>query len=239
MNTMKTELLRVVQQRLQYLGYYKLLVDGQEGPGTRIAVVNFKREHGLLARPKIGPLTLTAMMSEHAKQAPKPKAVKGEPFWLTEARSLLGTREVKGAGDNPIIMGWADALDQWYPGDDVPWCGLFMAHCMSVGAPNEPQNFNRLGARAWRAYAQKIEPCVGAIGVFWRTHKTQSVNGHVAFLLAEGPDYYIILGGNQDDNVTIGKIAKERLLECRAPTGWQGKPLPALTLEGALSENEA
>ena len=237
--SMKKELLTVVQQRLKYLGYYRLRVDGDEGPGTQNAVIDFKRAHNLAPRAKIGPLTLTALMNEQAKHAPKPKPIEGEPSWITEARRLLGTREVRGKGNNPIIMDWAQELDQWYPGDDVPWCGLFVAHCMDQGAPEEAQDFNRLGARAWRAFGVEVEPSAGCIGVFWRTHKTKSVNGHVAFILGEGPDYYVILGGNQSDNVTITKIAKDRLLECRAPKNWVPGDLPRMTVAGAMSRNEA
>lgn len=235
----KVELLTVTQQRLKYLGDYHLRPDGVEGPGTDNAITEFKRRHGLTPRPKIGPLTLTALMSENAKHAPKPKPVEGEPLWLAEARRQLGTREVRGKGNNPIIMDWAEELDQWYPGDDVPWCGLFVAHCMHVGSPQSAQEFNRLGARAWRAFGVEVEPSLGCVGVFWRTHKTKSYNGHVAFIIGEGPGYYVILGGNQSDNVTITKINKDRLLQCRAPQGWVPEPLPRLTLAGALSRNEA
>ena len=235
---MKDELLVVLQKRLQYLGYYHLEIDGEEGPGIDNAVTSFKRNHGLNPRPKIGPLTITAIFSDKAKKSPIPKVKNNKPVWLLEAYSLLGTKEVKGKDNNPIIMNWAYELDQWYTGDDVPWCGLFMAHCMRVGSPNEPQNFNRLGARAWRAFGKEVPPSLGCIGVFWRTHPTQSNNGHVAFIIGESRDYYVILGGNQSDNVTITKISKNRLLECRAPNNWTPKKLPKMTLAGALSKNE-
>lgn len=241
MGEMSKQCIRTLQLRLKYLDYYHVIVDGEEGPATRNAVTAFKGRNGLTPRPLVGPLTLTKMFDVGAIKGAKPKPVDGEPPWLTHARSLLGTKEVRGKGNNPEIMAWADEIDlAWYPGDDIPWCGLFVAICMHVGAPHEPQeHFNRLGARAWRDYGVAIDPCVGAIGRFWRTHKTQSVNGHVAFIIGEGSDYYVILGGNQTDNVTITKIAKTRLLDCRAPSGWQGEKLPPLTVAGALSQNEA
>jgi len=238
---MKTELLTVVQQRLKYLGYYHLLIDGDEGPGSRNAVIRFKKNHGLAARAKIGPLTLTAIFSEQAKPAPTVLPATTDdssPPWMSEARNLLGTKEKTGKGNNPVIMQWAADLDQWYPGDDIPWCGLFVGHCMAVGAPDESQDFNRLGARAWRAFGKKVKPSAGCIGVFWRTHKTKSFNGHVAFILGESLDYYVILGGNQSDDVTITKIAKNRLLQCRGPMDWLPLTLPQMTLSGALSQNE-
>jgi len=150
----------------------------------------------------------------------------------------MGTREVPGPSNNPVIMGWAKNLDQWYTGDDVPWCGLFVAHCMAVGAPQEPQAFNRLGARAWLNYGVACEAVSGAVAVFWRTHPTKSWNGHVALLTGQSDTAYRVLGGNQSDNVTETWISKDRLLGFRAPEGWNGADAP-MARTGALSTNEA
>ena len=233
------ELITVIQQRLNYLGYYHSSIDGEEGPATDNAISAFKRNHGLNPRPKIGPLTITAIFSEDAKKAPRFKNNNNDFPWMIEARSLVGTREVLGKNNNPIIMDWARDLDQWYPGDDLAWCGLFMAHCMKVGSPEEPRNFNILGARAWRAFGKEVPPSYGCIGVFWREHPTQSYYGHVAFILAEYDDYFVILGGNQNNSVSISKIAKNRLLVCRAPHNFIETSLPRKSLNGALSTNEA
>lgn len=235
---MAYNLLNLVQGRLKALGYYTGAVDGVAGPLTSMAVVEFKRAHGLLARDYIGPLTMLALFSADAKRAPVPEPVAGEPLWLAEARRLMDTREVPGPASNPEIMQWAEDLNQWYPDDSVPWCGLFVAHCMAVGAPSVPQDFNRLGARAWRAYGVPAMPCIGAIAVFWRTHKTRSVNGHVGFIVGADADSFHILGGNQSDNVTVTRIARSRLLECRAPAGFTGDPDLRPAIGGALSTNE-
>lgn len=236
---MAYNLLNLVQGRLKALGYYTGAVDGVAGALTSMAVVEFKRAHGLRARDYIGPLTMMSLFDLDAKRAPEPERVAGEPLWLAEARRLKGTREVPGSASNPAIMQWAEDLNQWYPDDSVPWCGLFVAHCMAVGAPAAPQNFNRLGARAWRAFGVPVVPSIGAIAVFWRTHKTQSVNGHVGFIVGADESSFHILGGNQSDNVTVTRIARSRLLECRAPAGFTGDPVLQPVIGGALSTNEA
>ena len=173
-----------------------------------------------------------------AKAAPAPIAIGNEPPWLTEARSLLGTRETPGSASNPIIIDWARNIDQWYPGDDVPWCGLFVAHCMAAGAPDEPQAFNRLGARNWLEYGQAADAELGAVVVFWRTHKTKSWNGHVAILTGQSHTALRVVGGNQSDNVTETWIARDRLLGFRKPMGATGVSAP-VARTGALSVNEA
>lgn len=231
-------LVATTQGRMADLGWYKGRIDGDEGPMTENAMSRFKAAHGFRERPYPGPLTLATLWSPNVKSAPKPVHKSGEPTWLAEARNLLGTREVRGSANNPEIMQWARDLDQWYTGDDVPWCGLFVAHCMAVGAPDEPQDFNRLGARAWMNFAVECGADVGAVAVFWRTHKTRSWNGHVAILTGQSDTAYRVIGGNQSDNVTKTWISKDRLLGFRGPDGWKGALAPKART-GQLSTNES
>lgn len=241
--TFTQNIVAALQSRLAALGYYRLRVDGLPGSGTSNAVIRFKEAHGLRARDLVGPVTLTALFSPAAKPWQPPAPVDGEPPWLTEARGLLGVREAPGPANDPTIMGWARELDQWYPGDDIPWCGLFVAHCMAVGAPNEPQNFNRLGARAWRAYGIEVDknnPPLGAVCVLWRTHPTQSVNGHVFIVTGQNRDALRGVGGNQSDMVSEMWFDRERVLGCYIPASYTDVLPPAPTAPtGTLSTNEA
>ena len=231
------DLNRAIQTRLADLGYYRLRIDGIHGPGTSSAVVRFKAAHGLRARDYVGPQTLTLLFGKDAKPAPMLYPVGNEPAWLTEARKLLGTREVAGSRSNPAIMTWARDLDQWYPGDDVPWCGLFVAHCMSVGAPDTPQNFNRLGARAWGDYGVKAGFDLGAICTLWRTHPEKSWHGHVFIVTGIADDAVRGIGGNQGDTVSETWFSRDRVLALRKPDVAL-KPAPRAT-KGTLSTNEA
>lgn len=235
------DLIILVQARLKDLGYYSGFLDGEDGPLTRLAIVRFKETNGFRAREYVGPLTHQRLFDPAAKKSPMKSPVRGEPPWLTEARALLGTDEVAGVGNNPVIMQWAEDMDQWYPGDDTPWCGLFVAHCMTKGAPEEPQTFNRLGARNWAEYGKEVEPSVGAIAVFWRTHPTKSWNGHVGFFVGADDTTYHVLGGNQSDSVTVTRISKHRLLAARGPTSWGGgsKLVPVIGPQVTVSTNEA
>lgn len=235
------QLLASNQTRLADLGFYHLRVDGIDGPGTQDAFTRFKEANGFRSRPYPGPKTLARLWSPGAKRAPEPVSSGGDPKWLTKARSLLGTREVPGKGNNPIIMSWAKDLDQWYPGDDVPWCGLFVAMCLSYGFPNEPQDFNRLGARNWMDYGIACgDEYLGAVAVFWRTHPTKSWNGHVGILTGVSDDAVRIIGGNQSDNVTETWISRDRLLGLRFPRDPKLKTVLAPTARtGQLSTNES
>lgn len=233
-----SELVRSTQGRLSDLGYYLGNLDGESGPYTENAMSRFKAENGLAARSFPGPLTMKALWAENAKPSPRPTSIGNDPEWLTEARFLLGTKEVPGKANNQIIMGWAKNLDQWYPGDDVPWCGLFVAHCMSSGSPKEPQNFNRLGARNWLGYGVSCDERLGSIAVFWRTHRTNSFNGHVGILTGRNESAVRIIGGNQSNNVTEVWMPRDRLLGFRCPANWNGFMAPVFAT-GQMSTNEA
>ncbi|MCV0395493.1 MAG: TIGR02594 family protein [Rhizobiaceae bacterium] len=237
--TLKDQAFEAIQTRLKELGWYAGKVDGLTGPLTETAVTDFKRASGLNPRVFIGPITLTRLFDAGAETRPKPKAVAGSLPWIVEAERLKGTREAAGAANNPVIMKWADDLDQWYSGDDVPWCGLYVAHCMAVGAPLDPQDFNRLGAREWLKYGRAVDPQKGAILVFWRGSKA-GWQGHVGFYVGEDAGAYHVLGGNQSNAVTVARIARNRLLGARWPKSFSASgERVSLDAAGALSTNEA
>lgn len=163
-----------------------------------------------------------------------------EPAWVQTARSLLGTREEQGAGDNPVIVAWAAKFGGWvasfYQHDEIPWCGLFVAHCLQETGVVPPKDF--LAAKSYAAWGDECDPAIpGAILVFGRQG-----GGHVGFYVAEDDTAYHVLGGNQSDAVTITRVAKERLISARWPTGeskgWFTRPV-VIDAHGALSRNEA
>ena len=58
-----------LQKRLQALGYYDGEIDGQFGPGTKAAVVDFQKNNGLDTDGLAGAETLTLLYSQDAKPA--------------------------------------------------------------------------------------------------------------------------------------------------------------------------
>lgn len=165
-----------------------------------------------------------------------------EPRHMQIARSLIGTREVPGSGNSSTIMGWAKrlgtkALGMAYNADSVPWCGVFVAHCLrEAGLPTAPI---AVRAKAWATWEANLGPSVlspGAVLVFEREG-----GGHVGFYVGEDATHYHVLGGNQSDMVNIMRLAKGRCIARRWPRGVPvlGKPVH-LTASGApVSRNEA
>lgn len=159
--------------------------------------------------------------------------------------SLLGTQEVIGKGSNKTILSWRDTLNQngviveGYSDDSIPWCGLFIAYLtfMRRRLSNEVVS-NPLWARNWVNYGEKSpEASLGDILVFVRNG-----GGHVGIYIGEDSTTYHVLGGNQSDNVTITRIAKNRCIAVRRPK-YNTKPDSVkpykLKSGGTISTNEA
>jgi len=162
--------------------------------------------------------------------------------WIQTAKSHYGIKEIPGSRSNQTILNWAKQLTGWprnyYKNDDIPWCGLFVAHCLldnDIPVTIE----NPLSAKAWNEYGVKIKPCFGAIMVFSRNG-----GGHVGFYMSEDNSYYHILGGNQSNSVNVTKVAKSRFLGARWPKGYdtlyqQNKEIVIhKSFDGEISTNE-
>lgn len=164
------------------------------------------------------------------------------PLVIQVGLKLLGVAEVVGAGSNGTIIGWRDELNlagvkiSGFSDDDVPWCGLFaaiVAHRAKKSVVKNP-----LWARNWEKFGVKSKRAgLGDCLVFVRNG-----GGHVGWYIAEDADAYHVLGGNQGNEVSIARIAKNRCVAIRRP---QYNVVPAsvkayqVGASGSLSMNEA
>jgi uncharacterized protein (TIGR02594 family) len=233
-----------IQRALAALGYTPGAVDGVWGRQTAAAVRTFQSRHGLEPDGVVGPITLAKLFPTAA--APAAGAATGDALddpglvWFQEARRLIGTRETPGAGNNPKILDWAGQQGIAYGGDDIPWCGLFVGHCVTATLDREPTPTGVLSARAWQSFGIKTPPTPGAVMVFWRK-SLQSGLGHVGFYAGEDKTAYRILGGNQSDSVSLAWIKKDRLVGARWPATI-APPVPQaieVARNDTLSWNEA
>ncbi len=207
---MASSAVRQIQQALKNKGFDPGPIDGVWGRKTIAAVRRFQQQQGLEADGIAGPKTSAALFAD--------TAAVNDPLlpWFEEAKHLMGTKEVLGDKDNPVIMDWAKNLDIHYAGDDVPWCGLFVAHCVGATLQQEVLPGNPLGARRWENFGTATDPRFGAIMVFWR-ESLASGKGHVGFYAGEDDDAYQILGGNQSDQVCLMWLSKDRFRCARWP----------------------
>lgn len=161
------------------------------------------------------------------------------PKMLLKALEFYGLKEVAGANNNPIIMGWAKQTGQspFYNADSVPWCGLFMAFCAKEAGWKIPSVAVR--ASEWSTWGNPVtSPMLGDVLVFTRTG-----GGHVGIYVGEDKDCYHVLGGNQGDSVSIIRIEKKRLNAARRASWIFNQPENVRVIQlaptGAVSQNEA
>jgi uncharacterized protein (TIGR02594 family) len=208
---MASNKITAIQEALLQKGFSPGEIDGVWGRRTIAAVKAFQRSAGLTADGIVGPLTEKALFPLANSQPSDPLLP-----WMAEAENLVGTNEILGSRSNPVILDWAGSLDIQYPGDDIPWCGLFVAHCIGSTLPEEILPPNPLGAREWERFGDPTAPRLGAVMVFWRESR-QSGKGHVGLYTGEDEGAFRILGGNQGDKVCLAWISKERLTKARWP----------------------
>lgn len=153
------------------------------------------------------------------------------PVWMAEASKWVGQKEVPGPGVNAWIKSmWLDLKNgAWlwksYGQDDskLPWCGAFVAYCLAKSGMTYPANY--ASAKAWVNWGTAItRPMVGAVAVFQRKG-----GGHVGFVTAvRWNGDLVILGGNQNDGVTVADFPVRDLVALRWPGVGVGQPAPEL-----------
>ncbi len=203
-----------LQQRLAQKGFDPGAVDGIWGRRTELALKRFQAASGLVVDGIIGANTRLALFG--AIMPVDPVNDPGLP-WLQEARRMIGLKEDPSDRSERKLLDMADDLNLGYKDDSIPWCGLFVAHCIASTLSAEPLPTNPLGARNWARWGAPCEPMLGAVLVFWRGKK-DGWKGHVGFYAGEEKGgVFHVLGGNQGDKVCVTRIAGDRLLAARWP----------------------
>lgn len=159
--------------------------------------------------------------------------------WIAAARRYVGTKEVPGSGNNPIIVRWWQAIRSSIRDDLTPWCAGF------VGGVLEEAGIVSSRSAAARSYLKwgtaLSKPAYGCVVVFWRGSPS-GWSGHVGFVVGKDQrGNLMVLGGNQGDMVSIKPFGAERVLGYRWPAGAAAPnyTLPLLNSDGRLSQNEA
>lgn len=119
-----------------------------------------------------------------------------EPAWLLLMRERLGTQEVPGAADNPVILDWFAKIGHpEIEADEVSWCAVTVgATLKDCNLPIPPRDVNMM-ARSYLSYGVKCAPQPGAIAIWPRGKAWQ---GHVNVVESVTDDGKVIcIGGNQ------------------------------------------
>ncbi len=141
------------------------------------------------------------------------------PKMVNAALQFLGVKEIPGNKSNPIILNMAKELGigDIYTNDDTSWCALFINYLMLItGKPmvhTGGDKYNLLRAKwlvNWGTHVPIGEEKLGDIAIFERPG-----GGHVAIVIAITPSTIVVLGGNQNNAVTITEMPKSREIAVR------------------------
>lgn len=126
--------------------------------------------------------------------------------WIEEAKTMLGKKEVT-ENNAPFIKAMQKGLGWEWLGN-VPWCGVFVAHCLKKADLHYPTDGYR--AKSYKTLVKKLDqPCIGCIVVFDREG-----GGHVGFIVGQTQDgRLMVLGGNQGNKVSIAPFSRTRKIE--------------------------
>ncbi|MDD2902008.1 MAG: TIGR02594 family protein [Syntrophales bacterium] len=133
-----------------------------------------------------------------------------QPRWLKIAAQemQLMVRETPDPDtDNPRILAYHRSTCGQASSEEVPWCSAFVNWCIEQ---SELKGTRSARAVSWLRWGRPLaEPRPGCIVVLWRSNNPEE--GHVGFYWGAEGDRILLLGGNQQNAVTIQGYARSKV----------------------------
>ena len=150
------------------------------------------------------------------KKTPSPPKESGMAITAYDlAMRYVGIKEVPGTEDNPLLLAMRQLDNDWPEHDEVPWCSGFMNWI--AWHLRLPRSKN-LMARSWLNVGKPVSLTRAAPGfdvvILWRG-TPEGASGHVGLYAGHSDGKIKILGGNQNNAVTIAEYPANRLLGIR------------------------
>lgn len=140
------------------------------------------------------------------------------PNWYQLAKTQVGTKEVKGAGNSKKILEYHKATTLQATEDSVPWCSSFVCWVLEACGIRSTRS---AAARSYSSYGESVSKAkiqIGDIVVFQRGNS--SWQGHVGFFAGwanKDKTSVSVLGGNQSNSVNISSYPTYKLIAIRRP----------------------
>ncbi|HLL52836.1 MAG TPA: TIGR02594 family protein, partial [Myxococcaceae bacterium] len=162
-------------------------------------------------------------------------AASDKPKWMDIAMGELGQKEIAGSSSNPRIVEYHASTSLKASSDETAWCSSFVNWCLSRAGV---KGTNSAAAASWVTWGNtSATPKNGAIAVIYNAsaaNSSLSTSGnHVGFLVEETDTHFVLLGGNQSNQVKVSSFAKSKwkLKGYRWPTASQQNGTPPPTTE--------
>lgn len=188
--------------------HLQLIADGVFGPDTYAAVRLFQASVGLgidgIVTPEIWAALERKDLAPHLVDAPLPADFRSTP-WMICAMREKGQREISGGRHNPRILQYHATTTLRATTDETPWCSAFVNWCLlQTGITGT----NSAAAKSWAEWGKPSAAIPGAITVLQDLKATSGSGYHVAFLVQDAGAHYLLLGGNQHNEVRTSKYPK-------------------------------
>lgn len=138
-----------------------------------------------------------------------------QPAWLDHAWQEAGVRETPGpASSRRIVQLFRDVGHPNVASDEVAWCAAFVGACLErAGLPST----RSLLARSYLDWGTPLQAArLGAVAVLSRG--SDPGQGHVGFVIGAAKGNLFLLGGNQQNAVTVQSFPVGKLLGLRWPS---------------------
>jgi uncharacterized protein (TIGR02594 family) len=136
----------------------------------------------------------------------------GNAPWLEIALKEVGQKEIPGSGNNSRILEYIRAVRSTdnVQDDDVDWASAFVEWSFNQSGIRGPRTMEPANWLNWGRIVNVPER--GCVVVF-----SFGGIGHVGFFLEDDGASYVVLGGNQSDEVRTSRFHKARALGFRMP----------------------
>lgn len=130
------------------------------------------------------------------------------------AFSQYGIYDQNGTKENPEVMKYFKELGytRKQVKEETSWCSAFVNWVFKM---SDAPYTSKLDARSWLEIGMETNnPQLGDVVIFWEESK-KSKKGHVGFYINQIGDEIFVLGGNQNNQVTISSYPTSNLLGYR------------------------
>jgi len=197
--------------------------DSHFGPRTESAVRLYQASVGLgidgIAGPRTWASLQKGLVTNPANAVPMSASYANAP-WMAVAMKEIGQREVRGAVHNPRIIEYHATTTFRALTDETAWCSSFVNWCLQQAGIT---GTNSAAAASWLNWGKASASRSGAITIIYNSNAARSSlsasGNHVGFLVQQTTTHYLLLGGNQSNQVKISSYPKSswRLKGCRWP----------------------
>jgi uncharacterized protein (TIGR02594 family) len=140
-----------------------------------------------------------------------PPVTQTDAPWMAIARREVGQSEIRGARHNQRIIQYHGTTGLGATSDEIAWCSSFINWCLRQAGI---RGTNSAAAASWLYWGQVSGARQGAIAVIYnpaaRNTQLSRSGNHVGFLVQETATHFVLLGGNQSDQVRVSRYPKAR-----------------------------